>query len=308
MQQINLAAVDLNLLVVFDALMRERNVTRAASRVGLTQSAASHALTRLRALFGDDLFVRTPRGMEPTAHALDIAGPVAAVLAQVEGILAPGATFTPGQSSRVFRIGLSDYAAFVLLPGLIERVERDAPGIRLIVQNTSHGQGHAMLDAGEVELIAGNFPVPPQHMCEELLFEEDFLCAVRPDHPEIGESLDASTYFRSRHLHVSSRGGLEGYPDRFVREGPRRRRIGVTVGHFLLAPFLLRFTDAIATEPRRILAPLAETLGLRLFPPPVDIPPFRVTQVWPRRLDKDARHVWLREMVKQAAGVTAAET
>lgn len=301
MHQINLAGVDLNLLVVFDALMAERNVTRAASRVALTQPAASHALARLRALFKDPLFIRTPQGMAPTALALEIAGAVRAVLDQVETVLTAHRGFAPAASDRVFTIGLSDYAAFVLLPGLIERIEREAPQVRLIVRNTSHGLGLSMIEAGEVELIAGNFPDTPRHMTAELLFREDFVCAVRRDHPVVGDTLDAATYFRLRHLHVSSRGEPHGYLDQLFQSRGLRRDVGVTVGHFLIAPFMLPVTDAIATEPRRILEPLAQRLPLRLLAPPMEIPPFEVTQIWHDRYEADPGHAWLRARVREAS-------
>ena len=302
MHEINLAGVDLNLLVLFDALMAEGNVTRAAARVGLTQPAASHALKRLRALFKDPLFVRTPKGMAPTPLADQVADPIRSVLDQVRSVLTPVKVFDPTQTDRVFTIGLSDYAAFIILPSLLERLERRAPKVRLVVRTTSHISGLAMIEAGDVELIAGNFPHPPPHMSEDLLCLEDFVCAGRWDHPVLAESLDVETYLNLRHLHVSLKGEPQGYIDDIIRSRGFQRNVVVTVGHFLVAPFLLASTDAVATEPRRILAPLGRLLNLKLVDPPIDIPPFQVTQIWHRRFDTDTGHQWLRDLIQAICG------
>jgi DNA-binding transcriptional LysR family regulator len=299
MREMNLAGVDLNLLVLFDALMSERNVTRAASRVGLTQPAASHALARLRDLFKDSLFVRTPKGMAPTALAIEAAGPIRSALDQIRAVLTSQQAFDSVRSDRIFTIGLSDYAAFLLLPQLIERIERCAPNVRLVVRNTNHVLGLSMIDAGDVELIIGNFPDPPQHMSEDYLCVEEFVCAGRRDHPDLTDKLDIETYLGLRHLHVSLKGEPQGYIDDIIRSRGLHRNVVVTVGHFLIAPFLLTSTDAIATEPRRILEPLGKLLNLKLTRPPFDIPPFKVTQIWHKRYDTDQGHKWFRSLAQE---------
>lgn len=299
MKTVHLANVDLNLLVVFDALVAEQHATRAAERIGLTQPAVSHALNRLRALFGDPLFVRSPRGMVPTPLARDIAPSVRSILKQVEGVLLGGRAFDPAESTRHFTLGLSDYAAFVLLPRLTARLDREAPGVSLIIRNTSRGVGLSMLEDGAAELIAGNFPEPPAHMREELLYEEDFICAGRSDHAGLDGSIDLDRYLALRHLQVSMKGNPRGYVDAVLAEQGLKRTVAVTVGHFLTAPMLVDVTDLIATEPRRLFAPLAGRLPLKLFPPPFDIPPFRVVQTWHARHDADPGHQWLRRVLRE---------
>lgn len=299
MKTVHLASIDLNLLVVFDALVAEGHATRAAERIGLTQPAVSHALNRLRALFGDPLFVRSPRGMMPTPLAQDIAPSVRSILEQVEGVLLGGRTFDPAESTRQFTLGLSDYAAFVLLPRLTARLDREAPGVSLIVRNTSRGVGLPMLEDGAVELIAGNFPDPPAHMREELLYEEDFICAGRGDHAGLDGPIDLDRYLALRHLQVSMKGNPRGYVDAVLAERGLKRTVAVTVGHFLMAPMLVDASDLIATEPRRLFAPLAGRLPLKLFPPPLDIPPFRVVQTWHARHDADPGHLWLRRVLRE---------
>ena len=301
MKQINLQSVDLNLLVVFDALMTECHVTRAADRMGLTQPAMSHALNRLRELIGDPLFVRAPRGMTPTPAALELAGPVRSILDQIETTLALHTAFDPARGNRRFTLGMSDYAAFLLLPNLAGRLGTEAPGVDLVIRHTSHVRGLAGLDNGEAELIVGNFPDPPAHLAEETLFVEDFICAARAGHPDLEEAPDLRRFLSMRHLQVSLRGEPEGYLDDVLRRRGLKRIIGVTVGHFLLAPFTLQATDLIATEPRRLMTPMAGLLGLRLFPPPLDIPAFRVVQMWHRRYDRDPGHRWLRGVIRDLA-------
>lgn len=299
MKTVHLASVDLNLLVVFDALAAEGHATRAAERIGLTQPAVSHALNRLRALFGDPLFVRSPRGMIPTTLAQDIAPSIRSILEQVEGVLLGGLTFDPAESTRQFVLGLSDYAAFVLLPRLTARLDREAPGVSLVVRNTSHGVGLPMLEDGSVELIAGNFPEPPSHMREELLYEEDFVCAGRGDHSSLEGTIDLDRYLSLRHLQVSTKGNPSGYVDAVLAEKGLKRTVAVTVGHFLMAPMLVDASDLVATEPRRLFASLAGRLPLRLFPPPLEIPPFRVVQTWHARHDADPGHQWLRCVLRE---------
>ncbi len=303
MRRINLAGVDLNLLVVFNAIMQERHVTRAADRIGMTQPAVSHALKRLRGLFGDPLFVRVPGGMEPTPAAIEAGEAIGSILETIEAVIATHRGFEPATAHRTFTVGLSDYAAFVVLPTLLEHVRREAPNVRLLVRHTSHVQGHDMLDAGEVELIAGNFPQSPDHLEDELIFEEDFLCAARRSTAGFGPELSLETYLGLGHLHVSLMGEPRGYVDRHLGRKGVRRDIVATVGHFLLAPFTLARSDLVATEPRRILEPLAKDLDLVLAPPPFEVPPFPVTQAWHKRHTADAGHLWLRGQVRRAAEI-----
>ena len=299
MQKINLRAVDLNLLVVLDAIMAERSVTRAAERLHLTQPAVSHALSRLRGLFRDPLFVRTPAGLEPTPLAGQLAGRVAAVLTEIGRILTPGERFDPPTSDRRFIVGMSDYAAFVFLPELMRRLRSQAPSMRLVVRHTSHAQGLAMLDDGEVELVVGNFPRPPNRCGVELLLKETFLCVARRDHPAFARRLTPSSYLKLDHLHVSLRGEPAGYIDEAF--APKRRNVVLTVGHFLMAAPVLATTDLVATEPTRIMQPAARELHLASQPPPIALPEFDVVQMWPRRLTADEGHLWLRRQIVETA-------
>ncbi|NVO15063.1 MAG: LysR family transcriptional regulator [Rhodoplanes sp.] len=301
MQQIHLRAVDLNLLVVLDAVAAERSVTRAAERLHLTQPAVSHALGRLRALFDDPLFVRTPGGLEPTARALRLAERVAAVLAEIGDVLAPGDGFDPATSRRRFTVGMSDYAAFVILPRLSARLRATAPGVEMVVRHTSHAQGFALLEDGGAELIVGSFPKAPARIIREKLFDERFLCAARSGHPAFAQKLTLRRYAGLDHLQVSLSGEPSGMVDAALRRHGTSRKVVLTVGHFLVAPEILAATDLIATEPARLLAPAAARLGLATAATPLPLPGFEVVQAWPRRLGTDAGLAWLRHEVATAA-------
>lgn len=300
MQQINLAAVDLNLLVVLDALLAERSVTRAALRLRLTQPAVSHALGRLRSLLRDPLLVRGPAGMVPTPLALALAPRLVAVLRELGCLLAPARAFDPASSTRSFTLGMSDYAASVVLPALARRLADGAPNVTLVARDTNHGEGLALLDAGTAELVVGNFPEPPKRVASEALFQEGFACALRAGHPALAGSFDLDAYLGCAHLNVSLRGEPTGYVDRVLARHRLRRRLTLVAGHFLMAPALVAATDLVATEPERVLLPAAARLGLELRPVPFAVPAFAVVQMWPHRLDADAGHAWLRDQVRAA--------
>jgi len=268
MQKNNLLAIDLNLLTVFEALMAERQVTRAAERLRLTQPAVSHALGRLRLLFDDPLLKRGPGGMEPTPKALTVAPAVSAALGQIRGLLAPVEAFVPERSDRRFVLGMSDYAAFTLAPRLLPELRRAAPKATLVIRHAGRAQAFAMVERGEVELIVGNFPHPPPYLSGEALAEDALVCAARRGHPALKRGFDLAGYLAADHLNVSLRGEAGGSVDEALAALGHRRRVVATVGHFLVVPFLLATSDLIATEPRRVMQRLAPSLGLSLRAPP----------------------------------------
>lgn len=303
MNSIHLANIDLNLLTVFDALMVEKNVTRAAARLGLTQPAVSHALSRLRSIFGDALFVRSPKGMIPTPFAGQMAVSVRPMLEQVESLLRREKHFDPAVSDRCFSIGMSDYALAVLLPSAMAHITAVAPKVRLTVKNTSHNTGYAMLDDEAVELIAGNFPAAPGHLRLQTLFREDFVCAGRKGHPGLAGKLTLKKYLALSHLQVSTAGNPFGYVDVILDRLQVKRDVKVTVGHFLAAPLLLRDSDLIATEPRRLFVAAALDSRLAYVKAPFAIPDFEVAIAWHARHDDDPGHAWLRSVFEQGKGM-----
>ena len=297
-----LAGVDLNLVMALDALLAERHVTRAAARLGVTQSAASHALGRLRDLFGDPLLVRGPRGaMIPTPRAETLAPQVHRVLIELAGVLR-GEVFDPATARRTFRIGAGDYAEVVLLPRLIERIRRVAPGIELWV--------HPFDDHGDAELAAGTLDVvfsPPRGAArvagayEKVLFHEDFTCIVRAEHPLAGGKLTLPRYCSAAHVLVAPRGTPGSLVDDALAEHGRTRTIALAVPHFLVVPHIVAGSDLVATLAKRVAALFVDTLGLVTLSPPVQLPRFEMALAWHERNHHDAAHRWLREQLLAVA-------
>jgi len=302
MNRIHLPAIDLNLLVVLDAILKERSVSRAARRLHLTQPAVSHALRRLRALFGDRLFVRTPLGMEPTTLAEQLAPRIAATLDGIADMVSGGeASVFEASSARRFTVGMTDYLAFVLLPRLAREVHSHAPQVALVVRPTDRVSGLGMLDREEVDLVIGGaFPSQPHHINASALFEEPSVCLARAGHSAFARRLSRRRYLEALHLHVSPWGDRGSIDAELARQGVSRR-IAVTVGHFLLAPAILEQTDLIATLPARLARPWAERFGLSLSDPPFDLGLTPIAAYWHRRQDQNPGLVWLRNCVAEIA-------
>jgi DNA-binding transcriptional LysR family regulator len=295
---VNISGVNLNLLLVFDALAEERNVTRAARRLGLTQSAASNALAQLRQLLGDPLFVRARRGVVPTERALAMAGPVRQALALVSGALQGPEPFVPARSRRTFAIAASDYVEYVVLPPLLRRLEREAPGIRVEVRPWGLHEVPPGLDAGDLDLMIGYYDlVPPGHR-EEELFKERYVCVVRKKHPRVGGRLTLKHYVELSHVLVSQRSKSPGSVDRALARLGHTRTVGVRVSHFLMVPELVARTNMVAALSRRIAEPAARALPLVIHPPPLALPESTVGQVWHARADADPAHLWFRRLVR----------
>lgn len=301
MHQTNIDAMDLNLLRVLDGLLAERNLTRAARRLGLSQPATSHALGRLRAHLGDPLFVRVPNGLDPTPRALQLAAPVRSALASLGEALRGAVGFEPASAQRRFVLGTADYGAFVLVPPLLERVERQAPGIDLwtrVFDDDPHGQ----LAAGEFDVAIG--PLPPRRTAPasvhaRLLFEERFVCVVRKDHPRVKRTLDLETYASLSHLLIAPRGTPGGIVDDVLARHGKRRRVAIGIPHFLLAPHIIANSDLVVTLGVRVAEVFAKLLPVRILPPPVPIPGFKVHMTWHDRHDHDPAQRWLRDQLVQ---------
>jgi DNA-binding transcriptional LysR family regulator len=297
-----LRAIDLNLVLALDALLAERHVTRAAERLGITQSAASHALARLRDLLGDPLLVRGSRGtMLPTPRAAELAPAVHRVLDDLAVVLR-GQVFEPATATHTFRIGCGDYVELVLLPRLVARLAQLAPGIDVWV--------HSVGDWGDEELAAGKVDLviaPPRRATrpagsyEKVLFEETFTCVMREGHPLAGARMTLPRYATATHVMVAPRGTPGSIVDDALARVDRSRRVAVAVPHFLVVPFIVASTDLVATLPTRVAAMLAGPVGLVRTPPPIEIAPFQLAMAWHERMQADVRHRWLRDQLVAVA-------
>ncbi|MDR1534743.1 MAG: LysR family transcriptional regulator [Planctomycetota bacterium] len=302
MNKTNLHSIDLNLVVVLAALLEEGSVTRAALRLGRTQSAVSHALGRLRTLFGDPLFVRSPEGMTPTPYALSLSKSVNDILGRMELLFGAGRVFDPSRDRRCFMVGFSDYTSFVFLPRLAARLARIAPNVELVAKYTSFTLGVGMLESGEAEIVVGNLPATlPNFIREQVLFLEEYVCAMPKTHPAARKGLTLEQFLESKHILVSLQGKMLGYLDRAIQKLGLVRKTQIIIGYFLLAPFMLLDNNAIVTEPSRMIIPLAKILGLKVSKPPFEIDPMPIKMAWHHRYDNDNGHKWMRELIAELA-------
>ncbi|HSR98516.1 MAG TPA: LysR family transcriptional regulator [Kofleriaceae bacterium] len=297
-----LAAMDLNLVVALDVLLAERHVTRAAQRLGITQSAASHALGRLRELLGDPLLVRGPGGaMVPSTLALRIAPQLRKVLEDLAGVLR-GETFDPATARRTFRLGGSDYVELVLLPRLAARLARLAPGVDLWVHNFDDW-GDAELATGKLDCVLAppRRNARPSGMFEKILLHESFTCVMRAGHPLAGARLTLARYCEAPHLMVAPRGTPGSIVDDALAAAGRTRRVALAVPHFLVVPYVIAATDLVATLANRIAALFATTLDLVMVPPPIAIARFAIAVAWHERNHHDAAQRWFRDQIAAVA-------
>ena len=300
MHRLHIAAFDLNLLLAFDALWTERHVTRAARRIGLTQSAMSHALGRLRAQLEDPLFQRTPRGLLPTARAHALAPAIAEALEIVRRAVAPDGRFAPATLERTFTLGTTDYGELVLLPRLFARLSREAPGVRLVVRPLA-GAGARELLSGEHDLVLGVAPPDGAGLRGEVLFTDGFVSLLRAAHPAARRPLTLARYLALPHVLVSPQGRGDSAVDVALRERKLERRLVLRVPHFLSAPLVIAESDAIMTLPERVARAVAAQHRLVVRKPPLPLPGFSFSQFWHTRNDGDAAHQWLRELLWSVA-------
>lgn len=295
----NLRAIDLNLLVVLDALLAERHLSRAAERLNMSQPAVSHALARLRILLDDPLFHRRRREMEPTLRALALSAPLAEALAQIRTVLAPEG-FDPTER-HVFRLAMSDYGTALLLPDLMQRLRAEAPGIDLVVtQKSREGMIGAVVD-GEIDMAFGVFPDLPSRCVAETLFEDEYACLLDPlAQPQPYHGLTEARYWAAPHVLTAVHGEAATELDLHLRSHHKHRRIALVLPHWNVAPHVVRGTDLILTVARRCL----DSVGpdLKIAAPPIATPliPFAAISAKRRRTDPALR--WLIERVRQVSG------
>jgi DNA-binding transcriptional LysR family regulator len=303
-QTINLTDIDLNLLVAFDALLNERSVSEAASRLGLTQPAMSKRLAKLRKILRDDILVRTSEGMQPTERAMDLAEPIQSALRQVEAALGSHLSFQPTRSTRTFRIATTDLVAVVLIPQLIRRLQTFAPHLSLILRALHRIEITEAIDAGKIDLAITLLPDAPPSIRRMALFEERYVCLVAQNHPEIRNSLTLEQYISSPHVLITYTGDLKGGIDRLLDDLGLKRQIVASFPYHLAAPYVVANTNCIVTLSERI-ARLYDWSGVKVLPLPFDFTPYRETMLWHRRDDRDRTHEWLRnEIVKIASEIS----
>ena len=295
-----LSQLNLTHLRALDALLSERSVTRAAHRLGLSQSAVSHALRGLRETLGDALLVRGRGGMVPTRRAEALAAPLQRALHDLEAALSATPGFEPTTSHRTFTLATPDGFALTLLPHLLTILRAEAPHIDLDVRPPQMGQPAAPLESGEVDLAVGVGLDAVPGVRTRVLQDERFACVARADHARVGDTLDLDTYCALPHALMSPTGSGLGVVDRALAALGRSRRVALRIRSFVAAPLVVAGSDLLLTGPRAQLRAMVALAPLRLFEPPLALPGFHVRSYWHERVQDDPAHRWLRAVVVRA--------
>lgn len=291
MRYLTLKKCDLNLFLVFDTIYTERNLTQAARTLSITQPAVSNALSRLRRLFNDELFLRTAKGMQPTPVADSIAHNVSSALAMLNSSVMEREAFDPMLAERTYQFSMTDLAEAVVLPRLFPFFERYAPGLGLQSYYIKRSEMVRQLSRGELDFAIDVPVVQDTQICHHSLISDHYVCAVRPDHPAAEKELTLDSYLQLKHIHVSSRRKGLGQVDLALLKHDAERRIHLRVQHYRVAASVVGGSDLAMTVPRF----LANQYNLRLLTLPFDVPALDLHLYWHRQSDSDQSHRWLRE-------------
>ena len=292
----DIRSVDLNLLVMLDALMRTNSVSRAAEELGMSQPAVSAALGRLRKTFGDPLFVRSSHGMQPTARALQLAAPLRAVMDCIRHDLLHPSVFDPASAERTVVVNLADVGELVFLPKLFARLRALGPRLTMRTVTLPVAEIEAALESGDVDLAIGYFPtLRGAGTYQQRLFSHAFVCAVRSRHPLEGPRMTRRQFEEAEHVVVQ--GKTNDVLDHALAASGLRRAVVLTMPHYLAMPLVVRESNLVATVPFVIGASFAGVGGLRTLRPPIPVEMPVLRQYWHARYHRDPFNQWLRTIV-----------
>src|SRR5262245_46521825 len=288
-----LRAVDLNLLTVLDALLIEHNVTRAAERLRMTQPAVSNALTRLRLLFDDELFVRHGKEMAPTPRARSLAGPIRRALDLIHASLARPDAFDC-TANHTFRLGINDIGEAVIVPRFLQWLEELGAHIRLDIRREPGSLLHDEMRLGNVELALDQFVIPGEEFRRERVLDLEVVCLVRRDHPTVGQSLTLDEYMALEHVIIEPRKNQTNLAEHYSAVVGRSRRVRVQVPYYLSMPFIVSQSNLICTLPLPMARLFAQYFPVRPVSCPVQITPIPLFLMWHVCQDSNPAHEWLR--------------
>lgn len=292
----NLRNVDLNLLVTLEALLTEQNVTRAAQRLHLSQPSVSVQLRKLRRMFADPLLSPAPGGMVPTTRGRALLQPLRAALGDMRRMLEPQRSFDPATAQMTWQVAGADYAEYAIVMPLLTHLRRVAPGVRIAVRDTGHTKMIKQLESGTLDVGFLAMEAVPEGVHHRVLFKEHYVLAARKRHPALARKPTIDTLCQLDHVVVSPEGGgFRGITDTVLESRGRKRRVVLSVPHFLFIPELLARTDLVAMLPSRLLSAYADRL--RICAPPLDIPGYEMAMIWHERSSLDPAHAWLREQI-----------
>ena len=305
----NLARIDLNLLVLFEAVLEERHVARAAARLHVSPSAVSHGLGRLRELMQDPLFLRQPKGVVPTERARQLAAPVADILERARQVISRAERFDPRHSVRRFVIGAPDAVTAVLVPPLLNTLRREAPGVDLAVRNLVSQFEAALSELDQRTLDVALLPLTdmPARFTSRVLYDEDFVLVRRVGHPS-GRKFTLARYAAAAHVMVSLSGDPHGPVDKLLADRGLTRRVVLTVPNFLHALTIVAESDLVAALPRQFASRHARRYQVEITEPPIPLMASPIRAIAPNAATADAGLVWLLEMLERAAKVAVRRT
>jgi DNA-binding transcriptional LysR family regulator len=293
----DITSIDLNLLPVLDALLRQRSVTLASRELDMSQSAVSTALGRLRGALGDQLFVRTGHGMLPTPRASQLAEPVAAILDKVRDEVLSTRGFVPSESERAFTLGLSDVGSYVLWPRIVAAVSKQAPTVRLRLRVMSQPLIASALESAEVDVALGAYPDLPDTLYQRRLFERKYVAMVRSGHPLTGKRLSLQAFARCPQAVVRLASGIQDRIDEALAAQGLRREQVLEMPSYLMLPPLLDAGDHLAVIPGQLADAFARHGHFKMLKLPLELPASVIRMHWHKRFHEDDGNVWLRGVI-----------
>lgn len=294
-----LERLDLNLLEMFHHLLQERSVSRVASLLGVSQPAVSNSLARLRKLLGDELFVRTARGMEPTPYAQQLGDSVGQALGLIRTALQAHRHFDAATSERTFTVGMTDIGEIYFLPALLAHLRTAAPGVRLSTVRNTAATLKEDLAEGRVDLAIGLLPELQAGFFQQRLFQQPYVCLMRQGHRLAGTALSLQAFSQAEHVVVVSAGTGHHEADELLAQWGIRRDVRLVVPHFVAIGHILQSSDLIATVPERLAQRMSEPFGLTSLPHPAALPEVAIHAFWHARFHRDPANQWLRGLFFQ---------
>ncbi|WP_417430915.1 LysR family transcriptional regulator [Kiloniella sp.] len=298
MHKIHNVNIDLNLLKIFNVIYSERNISRAADHLGMSQSAVSHALQRLRHALDDPLFIRSKNGVDPTARSDEIAEPIFQAILQINGVITQPSSFDPRTSDRIFHFGLPDHAVARYAPLILDRFSKEAPNLSISLYPHPLSKLIEMMENNKLDMAATVCHSPPARFKTLKLFKSHHVVIAAKDHPFIQGQLSLADYKKARHVVFSNDGNRHSYLDDILFPLAVKRNIAATVASNMASPIIVSNSDLIATTTMELVQPFLERYELQVFEPPFSVRDVDIKLIWHQRNDRDPAHQWMRQLTQ----------
>ncbi|QEW22616.1 Nodulation protein D 2 [Marinibacterium anthonyi] len=295
-----MTGLDLNLLNSLHALLETGSVTRAADRLGISQSAMSYNLARLRKAMGDELFTRTAGGLDMTPYARTLGDPLSRIMTDIDRLVSRSVAFDPASAERTFTIALPDASEVLIVPEILRRLGIEAPGIRLVLRNVEDIDVLLGLDTASLDMAIGVFSEGQLHHKRKLLHKDDYLCLFNPLLLDLGSPISMEEYLGARHVALSGKMARNDIVGTHLALRDTKRTVAMTTEHLLSIPHIVHQTPVLATVHGRLARYFARQLGLRTSLPPFDVPPLPISLLWHSSNDPDPGHMWMRDLIYRA--------